>query len=438
MSETLTDIEVLTLRCRSEQSKSYIAEAVLCYRSGAYRAAIVSAWIAVVFDLVDKLRELTLAGDGNATPIWQRYERYIQQMEQGNNQAVQSALEFERELIHICRTQLQFFDQQQIVDLERLREDRHRCAHPSFQRIGEPYRPSAEQARLHLVNSVSHVLSQPPVQGRALIDRLLLTVGSTYFPLDTTQAVTQLRATAFGRANDALINGFVDRVVFDYFKPDENLYHKPQAVYALNAALEMYRPQVEARLAKQFNRVIQDANDLELGFAVIFVTGVENTWGLLLEPARQRIHHFITTTPAVLLMPSLKVIAKVDALRPSVEAKIAALSTAELSMGITSFGLADLAKTRALQLVSQVGSFNAANEAITNLIFPIFDQLTKEDFVTLIGYPRTTGADLIGAHAFSSLITRLRATNLFVPGELDHLLTASGAGILVPPPPQPN
>jgi hypothetical protein len=54
MSEALVDLETLALRCRSEQSRDYIAEALLCYRSGAYRATIVSTWIATVFDLIDK------------------------------------------------------------------------------------------------------------------------------------------------------------------------------------------------------------------------------------------------------------------------------------------------------------------------------------------------------------------------------------------------
>lgn len=171
MNESLLDIEVLALRCRSEQSRTYISEAILCYRAGAYRATIVSVWIAVIFDLVDKIRELSLAGEAKAIPIWTRYEKYIQQINDGNTQGIQAALEFERELIHICKNDLQFFDQQQMVDLQRLREDRHRCAHPSFQQIGEPYRPSAEQARLHLTNSVSHVLAQPPVQGKAQLAR---------------------------------------------------------------------------------------------------------------------------------------------------------------------------------------------------------------------------------------------------------------------------
>ena len=78
MIESLADIEALLLRCRSEQSKEYVSEAVLCYRSGAYRAAIVGTWIAVVFDLMDKIRELALSGDGAAVTLQTQYERYLE------------------------------------------------------------------------------------------------------------------------------------------------------------------------------------------------------------------------------------------------------------------------------------------------------------------------------------------------------------------------
>src|SRR3712207_8471465 len=47
----------LVLRCRSEQARQYIAEAVACYRAGAVRACIVATWVAVVYDFVHKLRE---------------------------------------------------------------------------------------------------------------------------------------------------------------------------------------------------------------------------------------------------------------------------------------------------------------------------------------------------------------------------------------------
>mgnify|MGYP006074009337 CR=1 FL=1 len=66
MSSLLSDLDELVLKCRDEKTKSYIKESILCYKSGAFRSAIVSTWIAVSFDIIDKLKDLTLTGDKEA------------------------------------------------------------------------------------------------------------------------------------------------------------------------------------------------------------------------------------------------------------------------------------------------------------------------------------------------------------------------------------
>ena len=432
MNESLLDIEVLALRCRSEQSKTYISEAILCYRSGAYRATIVSVWVAVIFDLVDKIRELAVAGEAKAVPIWTQYENYIKQIDEGNVHGIKAALEFERVLIHTCKDELQFFDQQQMVDLQRLREDRHRCAHPSFQQVGEPYRPSAEQARLHLTNAVSHVLAQPPVQGKVQLARLLTLISSNYFPQDHAQAVTQLRASALARPSDALINGFVDMAIFKYFEAASPLYWKPQARYALNAITEMHRPQAEARLAKQLNRMLQDASDAELPAAAALATGISSFWSLLLPPARDKLKQYIKNTPNHLVLPGLSTLVMTVELAPIVKEKISTLSDDELATAINSFGLKGAAKERSLELISQVGSFNSANERINQLFLPIFDEFTKDEFVRLIRFPKTHKADLLGANAYTLVLKRLQQSSIFEKSELARLLEENNATWLVP------
>ncbi|WP_236176803.1 hypothetical protein [Pseudomonas qingdaonensis] len=196
MNEGLYDIEILANRCRSDQSREHVTEAIRCYKAGAHRAAIVTTWIAIVFDLLDKIRELSLSGDAGAKKLEEKYTGYISQINNQNQDGIKGALEFERKILETCRDTLQFFDSQQFVDLERLREDRHRCAHPSFQDLGVPYYPSAEQARLHIRNAVIHVLAAPPVQGKAALAKLKLLIASDYFPLDAKNAEVHLRGSS--------------------------------------------------------------------------------------------------------------------------------------------------------------------------------------------------------------------------------------------------
>jgi hypothetical protein len=71
----LIDLDELVLRCRDEQARQYIEEAVACYKAGAYRSCIVSTWVAVVYDYIHKLRELEMTGDKNARRKIEEYEK---------------------------------------------------------------------------------------------------------------------------------------------------------------------------------------------------------------------------------------------------------------------------------------------------------------------------------------------------------------------------
>ena len=88
----------LILCCRDERAKAYIGEAVACYRAGAYRAAIISTWIAVAFDIVDKVRELSFAGDRAAEELTERFDAITRDND------LTRALQFERDLLANART----------------------------------------------------------------------------------------------------------------------------------------------------------------------------------------------------------------------------------------------------------------------------------------------------------------------------------------------
>jgi len=140
----LTDLDELVLLCRDDRARSYIAEAVACYKAGAFRMCIVATWIAVVFDLIRKLQELDLAGDSNATARLQSLEETTRQGD------LNRSLQFEREILDTARSQLELITPLEHRDLERLRDDRHRCAHPTMNTLEEAYQPPAELARYHL------------------------------------------------------------------------------------------------------------------------------------------------------------------------------------------------------------------------------------------------------------------------------------------------
>src|SRR5437764_271504 len=73
----LADLDELVLQVRHQPTRTYVGEAVLAYRAGAYRAALVGLWVAVAYDLVAKLRELAALGDTNAIKKVEDLDRWI-------------------------------------------------------------------------------------------------------------------------------------------------------------------------------------------------------------------------------------------------------------------------------------------------------------------------------------------------------------------------
>ena len=115
----------------------------------------------MVFDLIDKIRELALAGDAEAARIVAELATRQPLIEGDDVGAIRSSLEFERDIVAITNDKFCFFDGLQVIDLTRLRDDRNRCAHPTYQGIDKPYLPCSELARAHLVHAITFFLSHP-------------------------------------------------------------------------------------------------------------------------------------------------------------------------------------------------------------------------------------------------------------------------------------
>ncbi|WP_202802036.1 hypothetical protein, partial [Bradyrhizobium liaoningense] len=232
---SLGDLDELVLSCRNEEGREYIAEAVACYKAEAYRACIVSTWIAVVYDLLAKVRELALSGDQAAQVIVDDLGKWQPGISRGDQSAIKSSLELERTIANVANDQFGFFEGMQLVDLERLHSDRNRCAHPTYQGTEQPYAPSAELARTHLVHAVRHVLSQAPVQGKAAAEQVIRLVESSFFPIDVEKAKVQLKSAGLDRARDSLVRAIVDKLVFGYLEGTPTLKGRPQTACAVRA-----------------------------------------------------------------------------------------------------------------------------------------------------------------------------------------------------------
>lgn len=183
----MRDLEGLIARVANAEVRPLVGEAHRCYTAGAARAAIVLTWTAVCADLIDKIETLHESGEAEAAELTGKVESARGNLDRDSVIAMQGV---ERNVLDTA-VRLELIDATQSLHLERLREDRNLCAHPSLRPLGELFDPPLEYARAHLVVALEAVLVHPASRGRKVVDAFsahILDSGFVGDPLHIAQA----------------------------------------------------------------------------------------------------------------------------------------------------------------------------------------------------------------------------------------------------------
>ena len=124
----------------------------------------ISTWVAVSLDLVAKYRELADQGD-SAAVAWR--DAHVAAITAGDKQQLQR---IESGLLDDAKTQFSFVNEREYIELCRLLDDRHVCAHPAFVDVDTVFSPTAELVRVHLSRLQAPLSSRSlqPLAGRLL------------------------------------------------------------------------------------------------------------------------------------------------------------------------------------------------------------------------------------------------------------------------------
>ena len=288
MYEAFIDLDELILRCRDKLSRKFIQEAVSCYRCGAFRSCIVSTWNAVVFDFLHKLRELALLGDKEAAKLLEDFDKL-----RSSGKQFKELWQFESNIPESALTKFELISTVEKSDIERLFEDRSRCAHPSMTSLEEPFEATAELARYHLRSAVTHLLERPPVQGRAARQRIFQDIKSEYFPIDPELAIKYLQKSPLARARPILIKdivmGLTKSLLIEELPEDERL----RLFSALNAVSSMYHQETLEILNSQLSDLILNRVMDENWDKAIIYLGTIAAWDSISEPCRIKAEAYI-------------------------------------------------------------------------------------------------------------------------------------------------
>ena len=157
----MLDFDEILVSVKNPQIKKYIKESIKSYQVGNYRSAIISIWIAAMFDLVKKFEILVDQREPTAIVKWNALKPKIEAHQN-----------WENELIGAAKT-TDMINRYEADTLERLSKTRNRYAHPSFDDMGTLFDPTPEEVRYFIRTLYDIVLSQPAQLGAFYVNQLL-------------------------------------------------------------------------------------------------------------------------------------------------------------------------------------------------------------------------------------------------------------------------
>ncbi len=416
MASPLEDLDELTLRCRDERARLYISEAVSSYRAGAFRSAIVATWIAVCFDVIEKLRELSLAGDKEA-------EKFVQDLDTTRRTGdLTRALKFERELLDIAKDKFELISPLEYIDLERLQADRNRCAHPSLTSDDKAYTPSAELARLHLHSAVTHLLQHPPVQGKYALDRLTQEIDSEYFPSNAKDARVAFASGPLRRPRESLVRNLVLVLTKSLLKDKPDFKRRMRLTAALAAVRELHPSPASSTLSERLSHLFRTVPDKELSSATSFLQYVGDCWQYLEADIRQRIQNYVKDLPADDL-DSLEFYLEYTPLQTQARHRVTVATKKELSQTMF-WDMPNEVADKFISFYLESDSFDDANTWAKQMFVHTGD--FKPDHVRRLIAGAAKNSQVTGSFQFTAFLNTLRGKKKLPADEFERLLRENG------------
>lgn len=272
MNKGLADLDELVLRCHDVESREIISEAIASYHVGALRAAIVTTWLAVYFDIASKIRSLAIGGSTAAQGWVADLDRYSNQYDPEQPDTASPLLQIEKSILNkAASTDFELISKVELSDLRRLRTDRNRCAHPSMQNAEERFQPSAELVRTHLRNAITFVLSRPPIQGRLAVDRYLSICSDPGFPQVSIDAVEVLKSSRADGISAPNLSTILSSLLNDIFDEATTAVERKQRHAAIEATRELFQASFPESFVAPLSNQIQhfEARRWSIFFALL-------------------------------------------------------------------------------------------------------------------------------------------------------------------------
>jgi hypothetical protein len=288
----VTDMESLIAQVWNPDTRPLAEEAWRCYNSGAIRASIAATWTAVTADIITKLTQLADNGDAGAVAF--RTEIETAQEKGITPDGVRAMQNIEASLLAKA-AEFELIDSIGQRELERIREDRNLCVHPSLRTFSEVYEPRPEVARGHLAVALTTLLTHPSTQGGRILDAFLdYTCDPSFVPV-----VSHIQTSFFDRVRTAArrnIAKLAAKHALRELDPDGRL---PPIEYANRSALVLFafaqrdRDLVRSAVLGQREHFQTIEGEIQLR-ALVRLCDQDFFWEIVDEPLRERFQGLLT------------------------------------------------------------------------------------------------------------------------------------------------
>ncbi|NET43404.1 hypothetical protein [Okeania sp. SIO2B3] len=295
----LADLEALLLEIENDNIRAYAGEAIVSYSAGAYRSAIVSIWIAVVYDLYQKFRIISETYRDEAA------QKSIERIDKiRNNTDKKQVASWERNILKDASDEVKMITNLEYEHLDRIQQDRHRCAHPVLDSEGLLFQPTPELARTHIRTAIEVLLSQPPIIGKAAGEALEKDVEGLYFPDDIEGVKNFLSGRHFLVGSEKYLANIIllslKKVLFlDIPSNRPRIIKNYQLV--IECLVRNYRNVFESLAREKLSNILGMTKDDRIQNLAILFNIDDRFWGDCPEHIREKFKSFIKEEKAILI-----------------------------------------------------------------------------------------------------------------------------------------
>ncbi|GAD01706.1 hypothetical protein [Agarivorans albus] len=376
MKQHLSNLDEILQEVRNTHTKNYLNEAIASYRTGAYRAALITTWIAVCVDVIEKVKELSLSDDPAAKKVNERLSKISPVDPAG-------MLAFEKDILNIACDELGLISAIEKSHLERLKNDRNVCAHPTFSDDGTQFSPLAELALSYIVQASNYLLVHAPVKGKVVIKRLFELINEPSFPSDPEKAFIVLSSdNNLGRAKESSVRNLCLILLKRVFKDKNTIpVNIMEQITSSILAIERLSPQIYKEVIdKSFSTMLSETADFQLIRVLPYMYFID-AWASINEAERVRIEELVSNLSIedITKYRVVKVAESIPSLHNALKLVVKELTAQELYIFLSENPSA-LFKEQAIDLFYSSVSFDSAEMRGLNILIPMAEYFDNEDY----------------------------------------------------------